>query len=148
MHLFTTHGPEITVAFISRLLLGILFFFQGYDSIFRLKLSAVIDAIGPAMLEKGLPKIYIRLGAYFTSYANLICGSLLIIGFAKYYACYLLAVDMLFTAFAFSVIKPMWDMQYFFPRFVLLIFCLITPSQWDITSVDYLWSLIKFLKSL
>lgn len=148
MHLFTTHSREITAALISRLFLGILFFFQGYDSIFRLKVPTVINTISQPMLESGFPKFYIKLGAYFTSYTNFICGGLLIIGFAKYYACYLLGVDMLFTAFAFSVIKPMWDMQYIFPRFALLIFCLVTPSQWDVISVDYVWSLIKFLKSL
>ena len=88
------------------------------------------------------------MGAYFTSYVELIGGFFLIIGFLKYYSLYLLGINLLVASFAFSITKPMWDMQFVFPRILLLLFLLIVPSNWDVISVDYWISIIKLLKSL
>ena len=142
------HSREVVAMFVARVFLGFLFFFQGFDAVFRIKVHGVLDTIKESLLEKGVPNFFINMGAYYTSYINLICGFLLIIGFAKYYALYFIGADILITAFAFSIIKPMWDMQFVFPRLALMIFFLIAPTQWDVISVDYVWSLIKFIKSL
>ena len=140
------HHNEIAV-FVARIFLGLLFFFQGYDAVFRIKVGGVIETIKQPLMNKGVPKFFIRAGAYFTSYAELICGTFLLIGFVKYYSLYFLGIDLLFAAFAFGIIKPMWDMQFVFPRLVLLIFLLIVPTEWDVLSIDYNWSFIKFIKS-
>ena len=142
------HSREVIAMFVVRVLLGFLFFFQGFDAVFRVKVKGVLDTIKEPLLEKGVPLFFIDLGAYYTSYANLICGFLLIIGFVKYYALYFIGADILMTAFAFSIIKPMWDMQFVFPRLALLVFFLIAPTEWDVISIDYVWSLFKFMKSL
>ena len=142
------HSREVVAMFIARVFLGTLFFFQGFDSVFRIKVKGVFQTIEQPFLDKGLPKIFITIGTYYTSYVNLICGFLLIIGFAKYYALYFIGLDILMTAFAFSIIKPMWDMHLVFPRLALVIFFLIAPAYWDVISVDYAWSLIKFVKSI
>lgn len=134
-------------AFIVRLFLGILFFLQGYDKVFRIGVRQVIATVHGPLSSKGVPKIFSTLGAYYTSYAELICGALLIIGFVKYYCLYLLGFDLLFAALAFGIVEPIWDMKHIFPRLVLLIFLMVIPSQWDVISVDYVWSLIKFIKS-
>ena len=142
------HSREVVAMFVVRVFLGTLFFFQGFDAVFKIKVENVFHTIEQPFLDKGLPKIFITIGAYYTSYANLICGFLLIIGFVKYYALYFIGADILMTAFAFSIIKPMWDMQFVFPRLALMIFFLIAPTYWDVISVDYVWSVIKFLKSI
>jgi uncharacterized membrane protein YphA (DoxX/SURF4 family) len=138
---------EIDAAFIARVFLGFLFFLQGYDKVFRIGVKQVIETIHTPLSAKGIPAIFSKTGAYFTSYVELICGALLIIGFVKYYCLYLLGFDLLFAAIAFGIVEPVWDMKHIFPRLVLLIFLLIIPSQWDVISVDYAWSLIKFIKT-
>jgi len=142
------HHHEIFGVLIVRLFLGILFFLQGYDAVFKVKISGVIQTIEEPMLRIGMPRFLIVISAYFTSYIELIGGILLIIGFAKYYAMYLLGIDLIVASIAFGMIKSMWDMQYVFPRLVILVFLLIIPSQWDVFSVDYVWSIIKFIKSI
>ena len=148
MLLVVIHSKEVVAMFIARVFLGTLFFFQGFDAVFKIKVENVFHTIEQPFLDKGLPKFFISIGAYYTSYVNLICGFLLIIGFAKYYALYFIGLDILMTAFAFSIIKPMWDMHLVFPRLALVIFFLIAPAYWDVISVDYAWSLIKFVKSI
>jgi putative oxidoreductase len=142
------HNHEIAGALIARVFLGLLFFFQGFDAVFRVKLSGVLQTIEEPMSRFGMPRFFIVAGAYFTSYIELIGGFLLIIGFAKYYAMYLLGIDLLIASIAFGIVKPMWDMQHVFPRLALLLFLLMIPSHWDVISVDYVWSIIKFIKSI
>jgi putative oxidoreductase len=144
--LFLNH--EIAATLIARVILGLLFFFQGYDAVFKIKISGVLATIEEPLSTIKAPLFLIVLGAYFTSYVELICGFLLIIGFLKYYALYLLGIDLIIASIAFGVIKPMWNMQHVFPRLVLLLFLLITPSQWDVISIDHVWSVIKFIKSI
>ncbi|MES2593424.1 MAG: hypothetical protein V4608_16190 [Bacteroidota bacterium] len=138
---------EILAAFISRVFLGFLFFFQGYDAVFRIGIKNVIEAAHPSFANRGISKTVTGIGVVFTSYIQLIGGLFLIIGFVKYYTLYLLGLDLIFVAIAFGIIQPMWDMRFVFPRLVLLIFLLFVPWYWDVISVDYCWSFFKFLKS-
>jgi uncharacterized membrane protein YphA (DoxX/SURF4 family) len=144
---FSIHVREMDAAFIARVFLGLLFFLQGYDKVFRIGVKGVIKTVHDPLALKGIPAFFSNVGVFFTSYIELICGALLIIGFAKYYCLYLLGFDLLFAALAFGIVEPVWDMRHIFPRLALLIFLLIIPSQWDVVSVDYVWSLIKFIKS-
>lgn len=139
---------EVGAAVLARVFLGMIFMFQGYDKIFRLGMKEVISSIHTPLEEKGVPTLVSEIGAYFTSYTEFIFGGLLIIGFIKYYCLYFLGVDLLFAAFAFGMVEPMWDMKHIFPRLALLLFLLVIPSAWDKISVDYIWSAIKFFKSL
>jgi putative oxidoreductase len=142
------HNHEIAGAFLARVILGLLFFFQGIDAVFNIKINGVLQTIEEPLSKIGIPKFLIVTGAWFTCYIELIGGFLLIIGFAKYYAMYLLGLDLIIASIAFGIMKPMWDMQFVFPRLVLLIFLLVIPSEWDVLSVDYVWSIIKFVRSL
>jgi len=145
---FSIHVREMDAAFIARVFLGLLFLLQGYDKVFRLGVKQVIQSIHEPLESKGVPSAFSALGAYFTSYVELICGTFLIIGFVKYYCLYLLGFDLLFVAIAFGIVEPVWDMKHIFPRLALLIFLLVIPSYWDVLSVDHYWSLIKFIKSI
>lgn len=139
---------EVSAALLARVFLGMLFLFQGYDKIFRMGMKQLIQTIHTPLEDKGVPTLVSEIGAYFTSYTEFIFGGLLIVGFLKYYCLYFLGIDLLFAAFAFGMVEPMWDMKHIFPRLALLIFLLIIPSQWDKISIDYLWSAIKFFKSI
>lgn len=129
---------ETIAVFIARVILGILFFAQGYDKVFKVKLHSVIATFRQPMESKRIPDLVLTASAYYTSYIELIGGALLIIGFAKTYVLALLGLDLILVAAAFSIMKPMWDMQYFFPRLALLVFLLLVPPAWDVLSADYL----------
>jgi uncharacterized membrane protein YphA (DoxX/SURF4 family) len=144
---FSVHVREMDAAFIARVFLGLVFFLQGYDKVFRMGVKQVIQTIHTPLSSKGVPEFISIFGAYFTSYVELICGALLIVGFVKYYCLYLLGFDLLFAAMAFGIVEPVWDMRHIFPRLALLIFLMVIPSRWDVIAVDYVWSLIKFIKS-
>jgi putative oxidoreductase len=144
---FSISCREIDVAFIARVFLGFVFFLQGYDKVFRLGLRQVIQTVHEPLSSKGIPRFLSTAGSYFTSYIELICGALLIIGFLKYYCLCLLGLDLIFAAIVFGIVEPVWDMKHIFPRLALLIFLLVIPSQWDVISIDHIWSFTGFVKS-
>lgn len=128
--------PEAIAVFIARLFLGILFFIQGYDAIFKVKIINIIRTYSDSFAEKGIPRFITVSGAIFTSYVEFIGGFLLIIGLFKYWALYFLGIDLILASLAFGIVTPMWDMRHVFPRLLLLLFLLIVPYSWDIISLD------------
>ncbi len=144
---YSIHFREIDAAFIARVVLGVLFFLQGFDKVFRLGLKQVFQTVHAPLAAKGIPAFVSHIGVCFTSYVELIGGAFLIIGFLKYYCLCLLGFDLLFAVIIFGIIEPVWDMKHIFPRVALLLFLLIIPAQWDILSIDHLWSLNQFIKS-
>ena len=126
---------EIAV-FIARIFLGLLFFFQGYDAVFNIKIRNVIGTYQHTFSNKGIPKFLTIIGSWFTSYVELVGGFLLIAGLFKYYAIYFLGIDLIVASIAFGITTPMWDMRFVFPRLALLLFLLVVPTTWDSWSVD------------
>ena len=139
---------EAFAAFLIRVFLGILFFAQGYDNVFRVSVKGVIKTFEHPLIVKNMPRSILVLSTYFTSYVELIGGFLLIIGFVKYYALYALGIDLLMATVAFSIIEPMWNLKHVFPRILLLFLLLIIPPQWDVISIDWAWSLFKWMRSI
>jgi len=137
METFTIDN-EAVLTFVLRVILGILFFFQGYDKVFKVKINGVIDFFRQELGSIKVPAFVLTSTAWFTSYAELFCGALLILGLFKQYALYILGVDLILVTGAFSLIKPMWDMQLLFPRLILLGVLLYLPAEWDVLSVDYI----------
>jgi uncharacterized membrane protein YphA (DoxX/SURF4 family) len=113
--------------FLVRVLLGILFLMQAYDKIFRIGITAVSEVASNSTTDRifgrSLFKTFILIG----SWVELVAGALLILGFQLDAALMLLAVDMLAAGIVFTLVKPMWDMQFYFPRLAMLIFLMITP---------------------
>jgi len=137
MEAFTINN-EAVLTFVLRVILGILFFFQGYDKVFKLKIGGVRDFFRQELGTIKVPDFVLTSTSWFTSYAELICGAMLIIGLFKQYALYILGIDLILVAGAFSLIKPMWDMQLLFPRLILLGVLLYLPAEWDVLSADYI----------
>jgi uncharacterized membrane protein YphA (DoxX/SURF4 family) len=129
---------EAFLLFIIRVILGILFFFQGYDKVFRMKVSGVVQFFRDETRNENIPGAVLVLSAWFTSFAELLGGGLLILGLFKTWAFYLLGIDMIIVCAAFSLLKPMWDMQFLFPRLILLAILLYLPSSWDVIAIDNL----------
>ncbi len=136
--LIASINNEAVLTFILRVVLGILFYFQGYDKVFKVKMQGVIETFQFELETIKVPKWILIVSAYFTSYVELIAGALLILGLFKTQALYLLGIDLIIVTGAFSLIKPMWDMQLLFPRLILLSILLYLPDSWDILSIDYI----------
>jgi putative oxidoreductase len=119
-------------------ILGILFLFQGYDKVFRVKMPGVIETFRLELGKINMPNWILVITAYYTSYAEFICGPLLIIGLFTKYSLYVLGIDLILVVGAFSLIKPMWDMQLLFPRLMLISMLLYFPEEWDLLSADHI----------
>ena len=129
---------EMAGACIARVFLGLLFFFQGYDAVFNIKVKNVIDTYENSFEKKGISKLLTICGAYFTSYVELTGGFLLVLGLFQYGALYFLGLDLIIASIAFGINTPMWDMRFVFPRLALLIFLLVIPHAWNQWSLDNL----------
>lgn len=124
---------------IARVFLGFLFFFQGYDAIIRIGLGRVIDTYDVRFAQKGIPKWLTALAAIFTSYTELICGALLVIGLFEPVALYLLGANLIVAGIGFGMNEPLWDTRNVFLRLVLLLLLLLTPWEWHGCSVEQLF---------
>ena len=114
-----------------RVVLGILFFFQAYDKIFKLGIENVINTFRQALSGTFLKGRLLDSVVYISSYLEMIGGAMLIAGLWRDQVLYILGADLLAVALIFSLIKPMWDLQFYFPRLVLLITLLLCPHEWD-----------------
>jgi len=131
------HKLEIVQGVI-RVFAGILFFFQGYDKLFKVKISGVINTFLEEAENHHIYRPLVTLMAWYTSIIELLCGFALLIGFFTDYSLVLLSVDLILAAFAFSFLQPMWDMKHLFPRFILVIALLLLPEEWNKFSIDFL----------
>ncbi|MDP9082103.1 MAG: DoxX family protein [Bacteroidota bacterium] len=120
----------------TRALLGIILLMQGYGKIFTYTLPKVYGMFFKDFEKTFIPKWLIWGTAYYTSYVELICGLLLIIGLFRKWACYLMAIDLLVVSFGHGLVEPIWDLQHVIPRAVLLITIMLVPQQWDRWNAD------------
>ncbi|MBL7923722.1 MAG: DoxX family membrane protein [Bacteroidia bacterium] len=130
--------PVEFASFLVRVLAGLLFFFQGYDKVFRIGIQGVTEAIGPSYKRAGLPDFVVAMISFLTSWIEFLGGFCLILGLFKYTMVYLLGIDLLIVAAGMSMIDPVWDLKLLFPRVILLLFLLLMPAESDILSLDHL----------
>ena len=124
-----------------RTITGVLFFFQGYDKLFKVRIDNVVRTFSDPLKKIYLNTSILKPAIALSSFIEFVCGLLLFIGLFKNIALYLLAGNLIFVALIFSAVKPMWDMQFFFPRLILVFILLIVSQTIDIFSLDYLLSL-------
>ncbi len=122
---------------IARLFLGILFFTQGYDKVFNVKISGVVANFLADAEHLHIHKPMVTLFTYLTSFVELIGGFLLIIGLYINYTLVMLGFDLVLVCVAFSLIRPMWDMQYVFSRLLLVILLLFFPNECNRFGFDH-----------
>src|ERR1043165_1805064 len=109
---------------VARVFLGVLFAFQGFDAIFNVKISNVIGAYEDSFSGKGISRPLVAVGSWFTSIVELVGGILLITGYQYYPTLCMLGFNLVFVSIAFSILEPMWDMKFFFPRMALILLLL------------------------
>jgi putative oxidoreductase len=120
---------------------GILFLFQGYDKLFRIKMPGVVETFSADAERYHIPRLLLNSIAYYTSIAEFIGGLMLLAGFFTTYALYAIGLDLLLVSFAFTYMEPMWDMKHVFPRFVLIMALLVIPKEYQLFSLDHVLNL-------
>jgi uncharacterized membrane protein YphA (DoxX/SURF4 family) len=138
--MFTELINNAIAVLLIRTVAGILFFFQGYDKLFNIRIINVARTFSEPLGKIHLPLFLLKPSITISSIIELVCGLLLFFGLFKNIALFLLAGDMIFVAFLFSCIKPMWDLQFYFPRLLFIFILLWINPAIDIFSLDYLIS--------
>ncbi|MBL0329068.1 MAG: DoxX family protein [Bacteroidetes bacterium] len=128
---------ESIMTFTLRLILGILFFMQGYDKVIRVKMPGVIESFKYEFGKVNMPQGVLAFGAYLSSFIELICGLTLILGIFTKYSLYLIGFDLVLVTAAFSLINPVWDMKIVFPRIILWCALMLTPNSYNKLSLDF-----------
>jgi uncharacterized membrane protein YphA (DoxX/SURF4 family) len=129
---------QIEGMFFIRTLLGIIFFMQGFGKVFTIGIYHVYEMFFKVFETTFLPHWLIISSAYFTSYCELICGLLLIIGLFRHCVAYVLAADLLIVSFGHGLIEPIWDLSHVMPRAILLAALFLLPAEWDKWNLDFL----------
>lgn len=124
-----------------RIIAGILFFAQAYDKIFGLGVKDVTASFAQSL--RTLPRGFIYFSVVANSYLELLCGALLVIGLLTTPALWLLSLNMVLVCLGFSRIKPLWDMQHFFPRLIFVLILLFLPESYNMISIDYLMGFVS-----
>lgn len=130
---------ETAAVTIARIFLGFLFFFQGYDAVFKIGLLNVQKTFREGFDKKPIPRFFIDFASWYTSLSELIGGTLLIFGLFETYALYLLGINLIIAGIGFGITNPLWDVRNVFPRLLLLLTLLFTPYQWHQWSLDKLF---------
>lgn len=111
-----------------RCFLGILLVFQGYDKLFIVKIKNVVNAFHTETDRKHIPEFLLVFTSYFTSITEFFGGIFLILGLFHQIVPIILGINLLVVAFAFSFLRPMWDLQHVFPRVILLTLILLLSN--------------------
>lgn len=119
-----------------RLILGFIFFFQGFGKVFKFGLDAVYKNFFLASYGDLLPDFLLLFTAYYTSIIELTAGFLLVIGLKRDYALYALASVLVIVTIGHGLKEPIWDLSHVMYRTILLVSLLILPRELDIFSVD------------
>ncbi len=124
--------------FSARMICGILFTVQGYDKLFILGVNRVTEPFEPAFRQKNIPRNILSAAILISSIIEFGGGVMLMAGIFRDYAAALLLMNLIGVAAGFSLVKPVWDMQHFFPRLALLLLILLLPPAWDAWRLDAL----------
>lgn len=126
---------------ILRVFCGVVFVYQGYDKLFKVKISGVTLAFENNAQKNNIPHFLLYAAAAFTSVTEFMGGILLMAGLFKNLSLAMLGLDMIVVAAAFSMVEPVWDMRHVFPRLVMVITLLVLPDEWGWLSLDKLFGL-------
>lgn len=137
--MFTEEINGAVALLLIRTVAGSLFFFQGYDKLFNVKISNVVRIFNNPTSKFQLPNFFLKPAITIASLIEMIGGAFLFLGLHKNIALYLIAFDLIMVGIIFSAIKAMWDLQFYFPRLILVTALLLLSFIPDIFSLDNLF---------
>ena len=108
----------------------------GYGKVFKFGAVNLYNDMLAQYQNTFLPKWLIWFTAYYTSYIELICGLLLVLGIFKHISLYMLGSVLIIISFGHGLIEPIWDLQHLFFRAAMLVTLLLLPTAWDKYSLD------------
>ena len=114
-----------------RLLLGFIFLMQGYGKVFDIGVENIYTGGFAAYEATWLPVFVLKLTAFFTSYAELIGGALLVLGLFRSLTYYMMALVLVIVTYGHGLMSPIWDLQHVFFRAALLAPLFFLPMHWD-----------------
>ena len=120
-----------------RLILGFIFFFQGFGKFFKFGIDAVYSNFFLKSYSELLPDFLLLFTAYYTSIIELVGGALLIIGLKRDYTLYALASVLVIVTFGHGLKAPIWDLSDVMYRTMLLVALLLLPKELDVFSLDF-----------
>jgi putative oxidoreductase len=129
---------QVAAVTIARLILGFLFFFQGYDAVMRIGMKNTVLAYQNNFTQKNIPSVVTASAAWFASFTELICGLCLILGLFQTMAFYLLGLNLVLATIGFCIISPLWDTRHVFPRLLLLLILMLVPHELHVWTLDHL----------
>jgi uncharacterized membrane protein YphA (DoxX/SURF4 family) len=124
----TTYHGLIFLAL--RIIVAVLFFFQSYDKLFRIGTKSITDQMRATF--PSVPSAILYFSILLSGIAELTGSLLLLTGISIQWGVVILLIDMAAVALSFSMIRPMWDMQYYFPRLILILILALLPADWDV----------------
>ena len=125
------HMDSIAIALV-RISLGVIFFFQAYDKIFTVGLKGFTDTVIQGMSKSKVPRAFIKVSSFISSYIELVGGILLIFGLFLPLIYFIMALNLVMVILSFSYMQPLWDMKHVFPRMAMLVFLMLMPLESDI----------------
>jgi len=121
----------------TRLILGFIFFLQGFGKVFEIGVANVYNAFFKEAYSGVLPEFLTHATAYYTSYVELFAGLLLVLGLKRDWALYALASVLVIVTFGHGLVEPIWDLHHLMFRAIPLVALLLLPKEWDRWSLDY-----------
>ncbi len=122
--------------FFLRTLLGLVFLMQGFGKVFNWGVDGVYQNAFSGFEETWIPELLLKATAYFTSYAELLGGLLLVLGLFRHGTYLLLATVLLVVAYGHGLESAIWDLHHVFFRGTLLASLFLLPQKWDKWHLD------------
>lgn len=115
-----------------RVILGLIFFWQGYGKVFTWGIDNLIqmDFFLPTY-ENLLPTPIVIATAYFTSLSELLGGLMLVLGWKRDWALYMLSIVLFIVTFGHGLATPIWDLSHVMYRLLLILILFLLPKEWD-----------------
>jgi len=113
----------------TRLFLGIILIFQGYDKLFVVKIKNVVSMFNIDSSKKNVPHSLLVFTSYFTSLVECFGGLFLILGLFHQEVLILISSSLLMVSIGFSFLNPIWDLKHVFPRVLLVVLLFILSNH-------------------
>jgi putative oxidoreductase len=103
---------EPFLPFMLRVILGLLFFFQAYDILFRIGMKTTYNTVFQGTRPKSIPDGFTKISVALSTYIHLIGGLMLILGLYREIAMLVLGFNLIMTALGFGYLNGLWDMRH------------------------------------